>query len=104
MTAQRAALPGERCTCGRQAVTVFVRDTGAEVGYCGLPDGGNRTGPCPFCGGQRHSQPWGDSAPCPDYQLRPQPQPGVVSVDDDIADTWIALPDGGMRFLTPDTL
>jgi hypothetical protein len=71
MTTGRAAQPGELCTCGRQAVTVFARDDGTEVGYCGLPDGGDRTGPCPFCGGERHRQPWGDPAPCPRYQLRP---------------------------------
>jgi hypothetical protein len=101
MTTERAAQPGERCTCGRQAVTVFIRDNGAAIGYCGLPDGGDRSGPCPFCGDQRHSQPWGP-APCPDYQLRPPPQPGEVSVDEDIADTWIALPSDGVRFLPPD--
>lgn len=71
MTTARAARPGERCTCGRQAVTVFARDDGSEVGYCGLPDGGDRTGPCPFCGGERHRRSWGDPAPCPQYQLRP---------------------------------
>lgn len=45
MTAERAALAGEPCTCGRQAVTVFVRDDGSEIGYCGFPDGGDRAVP-----------------------------------------------------------
>ena len=91
MNAERAAQPGERCTCGRQAVTVFVRDDGSEIGYCGLPDGGDRTGPCPFCGGQRHRQPWGDPKPCRQYQVRPQPQisgavSDDVSVEEDVLD------------------
>ena len=34
-------LPGELCTCGRPAVQVFVSESGREVGYCGLPDGGS---------------------------------------------------------------
>lgn len=61
----RAALPGERCTCGRQAVEVFVH-ANRETGYCGLPDGGAKTGPCPFCGGQRH-----ETGRCPQYTLSP---------------------------------
>jgi hypothetical protein len=44
MSDQRAAQRGERCTCGRQASTVFFREDGTEIGYCGLPDGGDRTG------------------------------------------------------------
>jgi hypothetical protein len=105
MTGDRAAQLGERCTCGRQATVVFIRDNGSEVGYCGLPDGGDRTGPCPFCDGQRHRQPWGDPAPCPQYRLRPQAQeePSGVSVDEEVAATWITLPSGGVRFLPPDT-
>jgi hypothetical protein len=71
MNTERTAQPGERCTCGRQATVVFTRDDGTDVGYCGLPDGGNQIGPCPFCGDQRHRQPWGDPALCPHYQLRP---------------------------------
>lgn len=87
MTAQRAAHPGELCPCGRQAVTVFMLDPGPEVGYCGIADGGQRSGPCPFCGGQRHRQPWGDPAPCPRYQLRLPRQHVEVSVDEDFVDT-----------------
>ena len=68
---QRPAEHGELCTCGRQAVTVFITDHG-EIGYCSIPDGGNQSGPCPFCGAvERHRQPWGDPMPCPEYQLRP---------------------------------
>ncbi len=73
-TVTRAALPGERCTCGRQAVQVFVHDDGRETGYCGLPDGGNQSGPCPFCCGERHRQPWGDPAVCPEYSVLPKNQ------------------------------
>jgi hypothetical protein len=93
MTGERAAQSGERCTCGRQTVSVFIRDDGSEVGYCGLPDGGDR-----------HRQPWGDPAPCPQYRLRPQAQeePSGASVDEDIA-AWITLPGGGVQFLPPDT-
>lgn len=69
---ERAARPGELCTCGRQAVTVFDTERG-EVGYCGLPDGGDRSGLCPFCCEER--QPWGDPAPCPQYRLRPSVAP-----------------------------
>lgn len=71
MSTQRAAQPGEHCTCGRPAIIVFTRDDTTEIGYCGLPDGGDQNGPCLFCGGQRHQQPWGGPAPCPQYQLRP---------------------------------
>lgn len=40
-----------------------------EVGYCGLPDGGARVPPCPFCDdGISH---WGDLGRCPKYRLRP---------------------------------
>ena len=30
--------PGERCTCGRLAVTVFVGSDGHETPWCGLSD------------------------------------------------------------------
>jgi hypothetical protein len=64
---ERRAEPGERCTCGRQAVVVFHTDTFGETGWCGRADGGEQTGPCPFCGGQRHQ------GRCPAYRLRPDP-------------------------------
>ena len=63
---QRAARPGELCTCGRPAVQVFITDHFGEVGYCGLPDGGASFGPCPFCGGDRH-----EGGRCPEYRLVP---------------------------------
>ena len=63
---ERRAERGERCTCGRQAVTVFLHPDGRETGYCGLPDGGASDGPCPFCGGDRHE------GRCPNYRLRPE--------------------------------
>jgi hypothetical protein len=61
----RPAEPGERCTCGRPAIVVYATSWHGEVGWCGIHDGGDRTGPCPFCGRQRHS-----NTVCPDYQLR----------------------------------
>jgi hypothetical protein len=63
----RPAEPGERCTCGRQAVVVFQTDTFGQTGWCGRSDGGEQTGPCPFCGGQRHQ------GRCPRYRLRLDP-------------------------------
>jgi hypothetical protein len=65
---ERPAAPGERCTCGRQAIVVYLGSTFGPTGYCGVPDGGDRAGPCPFCGGPRHPEPDGR---CPDYRLRP---------------------------------
>lgn len=68
---ERAAEPGELCTCGRPAVVVFVFER--EVGYCGVPDGGGPITPCPFCGATApHRQPWGDPASCPQYRVRPE--------------------------------
>jgi hypothetical protein len=62
---ERPALPGERCTCGRQAVVVYLGSVFGPTGYCGIADGGDQAGPCPFCGGPRHQ-----SGRCPDYRLR----------------------------------
>jgi hypothetical protein len=64
---ERPAVPGERCTCGRQAVAVYLTSRFGPIGYCGIPDGGDQAGPCPFCGGPRHREPDGR---CPDYRLR----------------------------------
>jgi hypothetical protein len=62
---ERPAAPGERCTCGRQAVVVYLGSVFGPTGYCGIADGGDQAGPCPFCGGPRHQQ-----GRCPDYRLR----------------------------------
>jgi hypothetical protein len=62
---ERPAVPGERCTCGRQAVVVYLGGVFGPTGYCGIADGGDQAGPCPFCGGPRHQ-----SGRCPDYRLR----------------------------------
>lgn len=75
MTPWREAAPGDLCTCGRQALEVFVRADGDEIGYCGVPDGGSKSGPCPFCGKRRHSP-----GPCPRYTLRLPADP--VTCDD----------------------
>jgi hypothetical protein len=75
---ERPAALGELCTCGRQAIVVYLGSVFGPTGYCGIADGGDRTGPCPFCGGRRHT---GSEGRCPDYRLRldqlptPQPQP-----------------------------
>ena len=64
---ERPAAPGERCTCGRQAIVVYLGSGFGPTGYCGIPDGGEDTGPCPFCGGPRHLE-W--EGRCPRYRLR----------------------------------
>ena len=67
---ERPAAPGELCTCGRQAIVVYLGSVFGPTGYCGIPDGGDRAGPCPFCGGPRHETAYGDPDRCPDYRLR----------------------------------
>jgi hypothetical protein len=64
---ERPAELGERCTCGRQAIVVYPASVFGPTGYCGIADGGDQAGPCPFCGGPRHSE-W--EGRCPDYRLR----------------------------------
>lgn len=67
---ERPAEPGEVCTCGRPAVKVLLGGKFGATGWCGLNDGGDRTGPCPFCGGHRHE------GRCPQYRLRLEPAGG----------------------------
>ena len=67
---ERPAAPGERCTCGRQAIVVYLDSSFGPTGYCGIADGGDQTGPCPFCGGHRHLE-W--EGRCPHYRLRLDP-------------------------------
>ena len=79
---QRPAEPGERCTCGRPAVIVYLTER-RDVGYCGRPDGGARIAPCPFCGEETtHRSPWGDvkgdPAVCPAYRVRPGDRAAVT--------------------------
>jgi hypothetical protein len=66
-SSERPAAPGELCTCGRQAVVVYLGSVFGPPGYCGLADGSDNSGPCPFCGGPRHPEWVGR---CPDYRLR----------------------------------
>jgi hypothetical protein len=67
----RLGVPGELCTCGRQAIWVFSVASGL-VGACGINDGGNDVGPCPFCSSPRkHFNDSGVLIPCPQYRLRP---------------------------------
>ena len=64
---ERPAEPGELCTYGRPAVLVYLGGVFGSTGWCGQSDGGNRAGPCPFCGGPRHSE---EEGRCPSYRLR----------------------------------
>jgi hypothetical protein len=67
----RDALPGELCMCGRQAIAVFSVASGL-VGTCGVGDGGDAVGPCPFCSSPRkHFSESGTLIQCPQYRLRP---------------------------------
>lgn len=72
-TEERRAEPGELCTCGRQAVTVYASEQFGEVGFCGIEGAAFRAVlPCPWCAsGEPHKEPWGDPGKCPDYRLRP---------------------------------
>ena len=65
---ERRAEPGELCTCGRQAIVVYLGGVFGPTGDCGIRDGGDRTGPCPFCGEPRHQ------GRCPHYRLRLAPK------------------------------
>lgn len=47
----RRAEPGELCTCGRPAATVYLGGRFGDTGGCGLADGGAPVdGVCTFCG------------------------------------------------------
>jgi hypothetical protein len=70
-TGERRAEPGELCTCGRQAIVVYLGSVFGPTGDCSIRDGGDQTGPCPFCGGPRHSELEGR---CPHYRLRLAPK------------------------------
>lgn len=79
----RPALPGELCTCGRQAVDVIATERFGDIGACGLDNGGEpENGWCPFCENElRHDEPRVDyegnrvgtfrqGGKCPRYRLR----------------------------------
>jgi hypothetical protein len=70
--AGRRAAPGELCTCGRQAITVYGTATYGEVGHCGISGAaGNPVLPCPWCGStEPHTESWGGPKKCLDYQIR----------------------------------
>lgn len=61
---ERPAEPGELCTCGRPATLVYLGGALGPTGYCGRSDGGDKAGPCPFCGAARHE------GRCASYRLR----------------------------------
>lgn len=72
-TTQHPAAEGDLCTCGRQAVTVYVTAEYGEVGHCGIEGAAfDPVLPCPWCGTtEAHTAPWGDPQRCPEYRLRP---------------------------------
>jgi hypothetical protein len=51
-------------------LAIYLGSVFGSTGYCGIADGRDCTGPCPFCGGPRHETAWGDPGRCPDYRLR----------------------------------
>lgn len=76
MSGQRPAEPGELCTCGRQAVTVYPTHDYGDVGHCGTEGAAFQPVlPCPWCGATKpHATSWGDPVRCPGYTLRPKPE------------------------------
>jgi hypothetical protein len=69
LAGERAAKPGELCTCGRPAKMVYVTAKFGPIGSCERNDAG-RGGPqpCPFCLGTiRH-----EMDRCPMYRLVPR--------------------------------
>lgn len=57
-TRERAAERGELCSCGRQAVVVFLTEKFGPVGWCGQSDRGSRDVHCPFCGTSASHERW----------------------------------------------
>src|SRR6266511_3129531 len=55
------------------AGVIYLGGALGPTGDCGIRDGGDQTGPCPFCGGPRHSELEGR---CPHYRLRLAPKGG----------------------------
>ena len=60
---QRPAELGERCTCGRPAIVVFLGGRVGDTGYCGAP---STHTDCAWCDQPRHD------GRCPAYRLRPE--------------------------------
>lgn len=73
MSEQRPAEPGELCTCGRPAITVYFSPEFGDVGHCGVEGSAQHPVlPCPWCGSPTaHKTSWGDPDRCPHYTLRP---------------------------------
>ena len=70
-SSERPARPGELCTCGRQARTVFLTRRWGEVGSCDTDGAGQLPVlPCPFCGATEAHQVGGEVVKCPQYRLR----------------------------------
>jgi hypothetical protein len=66
---ERPAEPGELCTCGRQAIVVYLGSEWGPTGACLIQDGGSRQGPCPWCGDPRPPRD-AHGGRCPQYRLR----------------------------------
>ena len=45
MAAQRPAVPGELCSCGRPAIVMFLTDDFGPVAWCGMSDAGAKSAP-----------------------------------------------------------
>ena len=70
-SSERPAEPGELCTCGRQARTVFLTRRWGEVGSCDTNNAGLAPVlPCPFCGATEAHEVDGEVVKCPQYRLR----------------------------------
>lgn len=74
---ERPAVPGDLCTCGRQAVVVYTSRPADPVGHCGLDNGGRPANDwCPFCENKLRHDAAGVNGPipqgerCPRYRLR----------------------------------
>jgi hypothetical protein len=68
---ERDAVPGELCTCGRDAVVVVALHDG-EIGWCGLSSELAPVRPCRFCGAREpHRNEWGEMVRCPSYRVFP---------------------------------
>lgn len=72
-TDERAARPGELCTCGRPAVVVYSNEKFGDAGYCGVEgSAADPVLPCPWCGTTTpHRASYGDPERCPSYSVRP---------------------------------
>ena len=68
---ERPAKPGEYCTCGKAAITVFLGGPFGPTGYCGKPETRREfAAPCPWCGESKMTHA---SSRCPKYTIDAPP-------------------------------